>query len=90
MWMVEGVDCWSDHVSEAGTISVPAAAQDWLRRVQETVAAVMQAAVDVRVPVSVTPAAGLRLLAAHVYLMQPVAPCLQQSQQQAACEELTL
>ena len=82
MWMVEGVDCWSDHVPEAGTMTVPAAAQDRLRHVQETVAAV-----GVQVPVSVTPAAGLRLLAARVRLMQSVAPCLLQ---EAAYEELTL
>jgi len=74
MWMVEGVDCWNDHMSQAGEMTVPAAAQDWLRRVQETVAAVMQAAVEVQVTVSVTPAAGLRPLAAHVCLMLPVAP----------------
>ena len=74
MWMVEGVHCWNDHVSEADTTTVPAAAQDWLWRMQETVAAVMQAAVDVQLTVSVTPAAGLRPLAAHVCLMLPVAP----------------
>jgi len=90
MWMVEGVDYWKDHVSDAGTMTVPAAAQDWLRRMQETVAAVMQAAVDVQVPVSVTPAAGLRLLAARVCLMQSVAPRSHQSLQDAAYEEMTL
>lgn len=79
-----------DHVSDAETVTVPAAAQDWLRHMQETVAAVMQAAVDVQVPVSVTVAAGLILLAAHVRLMQSVAPCFQQSCLDAAYEELTL
>ena len=89
MWMVEGVDCLNDHVSEAGTMTVPAAAaHDWLKHMQETVAAAMEAAVDVQVPVSVTPAAGLRLMAAHVCLMLPAAPHLQRSRQAAAYEEL--
>ena len=86
MWMGEGVDCWSDYVSEDGRMTVPSTAQDWLRRVQETVAAVMQAAMGVQVPVSVTPAAGLRLLDAHVPLMQSVTPHPQQSRH----EELTV
>jgi hypothetical protein len=73
MWMVEGVGCWNNHMSQAGEMTVPAAAQDW-GCMHETVAAVMQAAVEVQVTVSVTPAAGLRPLAAHVCLMLPVAP----------------